>query len=379
MSGYDCIVIGTGGLGSAALEQLARRGARVLGLDRFPPGHARGSSHGSTRMIRRAYFEHPSYVPLVERAYGAWKALSDRCGRRLLVTCGLVQVGPGDGPVLSGVRASARQHGLAIEELTAVEVERRMPGLRVPVSSRGIVEPGAGYLHVEACITTQARLAVEQGAEIRIGPAVKSWRAGPRDVTVVTDAGELRADRLIITAGAWSADLLGELGIRLRVLRKPLYWFAARGDAYDAEQGFPAFLYETPTGIFYGFPRIDPDGVKVGRHSGGREIKDPLALNLDIDRDDFETVKQFVTNCLPRATGQLRRHAACMYTMTNDQHFIVDRHPATPRVAFAAGMSGHGFKFAPVIGEALADLALTGRTELPLDFLACRRAALHGG
>lgn len=377
MAGYDAIVLGAGGVGSSAMMHLALRGARVLGIDRFAPGHDRGSSHGHTRLIRQAYYEHPDYVPLVLRAFELWSELEQRVGETLYQQVGLLQIGPKQGEVLSGVRASANQHGLEIEELSAGQSERRFPGFRVPSSFEAVFEARAGYLLVERCVEAHAKAAVQLGAELRTGETVRSWRAEGTGVVVETDRGSYAADRLIVAAGAWAGPLLADLKIPLVVRRKPLYWFRTRNDTYRADLGCPAFLYDLPIGCFYGVPQIDPRGIKVAQHTGGPVVDDPLAVDREIDPADQEAVTDFVAEYLEGVTTQCTDHTVCMYTMTPDAHFIVDRHPEYPQVALAAGLSGHGFKFTCVLGELLCQLALDGRTSLPLEFLSCRRASLH--
>jgi sarcosine oxidase len=373
---FDAIVIGTGGVGSAAMCHLSRRGARVLGLDRFPPGHDQGSSHGRTRIIRQAYFEHPDYVPLLFRAYESWTELGERRGRPLLHEVGLLQVGPADGLVLSGVRESARRHRLDVEELNGREIAERFPGFRANDDWSGLFERRAGYLDVEACVVAHAEEAVKLGAELRAGVEVLNWTAKPDAIEVVTSAGRFQAARLVVTAGPWAPQLLRDLGIRLEVRRKPQFWYPA-DEVYRADRGCSAYLFDLPDGIFYGVPAIDDYGLKVAEHTGGRVVADPLSVNRDLDPDDQQRVERFLAVHLPGVQRASAHHSVCMYTLTPDEHFIVDRHPADPRIAFAAGLSGHGFKFTGVLGEALADLALDGRTELPIGFLALSRPGLH--
>lgn len=377
MDRYDAIVLGTGGVGSAALAHLARRGARALGIDRFPPGHDRGSSHGQTRLIRQAYFEHPDYVPLLLRAFDLWRELEADCGETLYHQVGLVEIGPPDGEVLEGVRASAQAHNLPIETLSARETMRRFPGFRVPENCEAVFETRAGYLFVERCVRAHADQAVRRGARLHTGETIRSWRADGSGAVVETDRGRYAADRLVITAGPWAGSLLGELQIGLRVVRKPLFWFAPRGDAYRADRGCPAFYYELADGCFYGVPQIDDAGVKVAEHTGGVEVDDPLNVNREVDPAEQRRAASFVGEFLVDASTECTGHTVCMYTMTPDAHFVVDRHPHHPQVAFAAGLSGHGFKFTGVLGEALAQLALEGSTSLPIGFLSVARESLR--
>ena len=373
MKRYDCIVVGTGGVGSAALYHLAQRGVQTLGFDRFPPGHDRGSSHGDTRIIRLVYLEHPNYVPLLRRAYELWTDLAERCGQQLYYETGLLQVGPADGMVIRGVLTTAREHNLEVEELTACEAERRFSGFRVPESMRAVFDPHAGYLRVEACVLAHANEARKLGAEIRSGEVVQSWHAEGSGVIVATDQGNYAAERLIITPGAWAPALLGDLGVRFEVRRKSLFWYAVDDSAYSAAHGYPVFLHDTPAGVFYGYPQIDRFGLKVAEHSGGQPVADPLLVNREIDPQDQQRIESFLREYLPGVTHNLQKHVVCLYTMSPDEHFVVDRHPRYPQVVFAAGLSGHGFKFTGVLGEVLTELVLDGRTSVPIGFLACDR------
>jgi monomeric sarcosine oxidase len=373
MKHYDCIVIGTGGVGSAAVYHLARRGAKVLGVDRFSPGHDRGSSHGDTRIIRLAYFEHPNYVPLLRRAYTLWADLAERCGQQLYHETGLLQVSHPQGVVVPGVLRSAKEHHLAVESLTAREVERHFPGFRVPESMTAVFERCAGYLRVEACVVAHAHEAVKLGAEIRSGETVHSWRAEGSGVVVLTDQESYAANRLVITPGAWASHLLGDLDLGFEVRRKSLFWYTISDPVYAVTNGCPMFLYETHDGVFYGYPQIDHFGLKVAEHSGGQIVTDPLTVNREIDPQDRERVEDFLRVYLPGVSRQLQKHVVCLYTMSPDAHFVVDCHPQHPQVTFVAGLSGHGFKFTAVLGEILAELALDGRTSAPIGFLACHR------
>jgi sarcosine oxidase len=372
---YDAIVLGCGAVGSAATAHLAGRGLRVLGLDSFAPPHDRGSSHGRTRMIRQAYFEHPDYVPLVLRSYQHWFALEDAVGRILYRETGVLEIGPAAGHVIAGVLASARQHNLVVDELVPGDVERRFPGFTVPDGMCGVFERHAGMLAVEECIRAQIDQALAAGLDLHGDEPARSWRVAGTNVVVDTDRGRYEAARLVITAGAWAGQLLTDVKVPLVVRRKPQYWFAPRGDTYRADHGTPAFLYDTPDGVFYGFPVVGPEGVKCAEHSGGAVVTNPLQPGRDVDLTDLARVTDFITACLPQVTTSLNDHAPCMYTMSPDEHFLVDIHPEHPQVSFVAGLSGHGFKFAPVLGEALADLATIGRSELPIEFLSVKRFA----
>ncbi len=377
MTSCDVIVIGTGGMGSAAAYHLARRGARVLGLDRFPGGHANGSSHGETRIIRKAYFEHADYVPLLERAYVLWADLEAETGETLFRRVGLFEAGPSKGRLIRGLREATDRHGLALEEVPTVDLGTRFP-FRISDDAVGVFEQDAGFLFVERSVLAHLRMAEAAGADIVSGETVLGWQATGDGVVVETTTGTYRADRLVITAGAWAAGLLADLAIPLTVRRKHLHWFACGDPRYAADGSCPCFFFETADGYFYGFPEIGGTGVKVAEHSRGTNHVDPLTDDKAVEPDDIARVAGFIRDYLPGVTTTPLRHEVCYYTMTPDEDFIIGRHPRHPNVAFAAGFSGHGYKFAPVIGEILADLTLDGATRQPIGFLALDRPALRG-
>lgn len=371
MDSYDAIVIGAGGVGSAAMWRLARRGLSVLGIDRFRPPHESGSSHGQTRIIRQAYFEHPDYVPLAQRAYALWAELEGLTGAALFERSGVVEIGPPDGAVVRGVLLAAEAHGLGVETLDGAEVQRRWPQLRPPEGLVAVYEPTGGFLHVERCVQACLDAARSHGARTLCETGVTGWRDDGQRLIVATDGGDFATERLIVTAGSWAGGLLRELDLRLQIRRKSLFWFAAPED--HAPGRLPPFLFELPGGVFYGIPDVERAGVKVGDHSVGQ----PLARPEDIDRriapHEERAVRGFLSECLPRVTATLTHHSTCYYTMSPDEHFIVDHWPGDPRIALAAGLSGHGFKFTPVLGEALADLVIGGATPLPVGFLGAAR------
>jgi sarcosine oxidase len=372
---YDVIVIGTGGVGSAALYHLAKRGVKVLGLDRFSPPHDRGSSHGRTRVIRQAYFEHPDYVPLLLRAYELWTELSETSGKQLYHQTGLLEVSRMSGSVVPGVLAAARSHKLPVECLTASEVRSRFPQFRVPDDWHAAFENRAGYLDVEDCVAVHLDTAKKLGAELQTGITVLNWRQSANAIVVETDRGQFHAAKLVISAGAWAESLLRELNTRLEVRRKPVFWYPTNDESLRVDRGCPCYLFETPAGVFYGIPQIDDFGFKVAEHTGGSTVADPLAVDRDLNPADQARVESFLADHIPTVGRPHSHHSVCLYTMSPDENFIVDIHPNHPQIAFAAGLSGHGFKFTCVLGEALADLALEGKTALSIEFLSSGRFA----
>ena len=372
MASWDVIVIGLGGVGSSAIYHLAKAGQRVLGIDQYPPAHDRGSSHGRTRIIRQAYFEHPAYVPLLRRAYQLWNELEQQAGEKLFYRTGLVELGPADGIVIPGVLRSAVEHNLEIEQLPVSELSRRWPGIAGQQDWQVVIERNAGFLTVEECVRAHLQAAHQSGASRLHGVKVERWEVDGSGIKVVTDLGIERAQSLVLAGGPWSGSLLGDVGVKLQVLRKHQYWFETEKTGFDLEDGFPCFFHETPNGFFYGFPSIDGSGVKVARHSGGEDIDQPEETHLP-DVADRDLVKRYVADYLPGVSDKVLSQAGCYYTVTADEHFVVDVHPAHPQVTIVAGLSGHGFKFTSVLGEIASQLATTQATSQDLDLFAIGR------
>lgn len=366
---YDVIVLGVGGMGSAACHSLARRGMKVLGLEQYALGHGLGSSHGDTRLIRMAYFEEERYVPLVKRAYDLWDELSAATGKTLLHRSGLLIMGPeSGGATLPKLLAAAGKHDVRVEILSARELGERYPQFRPGDGYRGVFEPGAGYLEVENCVLAMAGRARELGAEIRENERVLDWSATASEVTVRTGAATYRAAKLVVTAGPWAGACLRDVGLPLTVLRVPQMWF----DAPAALEGAPAFAFDRPEGFLYGFPRRNGRIKMADYHPPTEEVADPASVDRSLRPADSAKVARCITECLPGVVPTPARASVCLYTMTPDENFVIDLHPRHENVAFAAGFSGHGFKFATVMGECLADLVATSSTALPIGFLRRR-------
>jgi len=363
---FDVTVIGIGGMGSAALYHLAKRGSRVCGVEQFSPGHNLGSSHGDSRMIRAAYHEHPDYVPLVRRAFDHWRQLGDESGKTLLETPGVLMVGREGSKVLRGMRESAMLHGIPIEDIARDDFAQRFPGFLLPPDMTSTFEPGAGFVHVEAAVRQMTGLAVQAGATLYQEETVLSWQAKPHAIEVITDKRRINTERLVLTAGPWIKDLLGKLNLPLQLHKMMMLWFSPHNKPAPNQ---PGFGYDLPGGFYYGLPQVSPYGIKVGKHVAEDPIDHPDSFDRTLTQRHLEPISRFVKAYLPFLSDQVTRHASCIYTMTPDEHFIVDQYPSDPRVVFASSCSGHGFKFAPVIGEILADLCLNGSTELPADFL----------
>ena len=372
MAAYDAVVLGLGGMGSAAAYHLAKRGARVLGLEQFGAAHAQGSSHGHTRAIRQAYAEAPDYVPLLLRAYDLWYALEREAGERLLTVTGGLYVGPADAPNVAGAALSARTHGIAHDMLTADDIRRRFPLLRPHADHMGLLEYEAGILVPERCVAAHIDLASRHGAELRLQEAAESWDPGPDHVTVRTSRGSYEARTLVIAAGPWTEQVLRGLDLPLRVERVVLYWFEPR-DHREEFARLPIYGWDEDGVYAYGFPYLQGQGLKCAFHQAFQEVTTPQAIRREVGEEEKARMRTHLARFMPDAAGTLLATATCMYTNTPDEHFIIDRHPAYRNVVLACGFSGHGFKFCSVVGEILADLALAGETAQPIDLFALRR------
>jgi sarcosine oxidase len=369
---FDTVVVGLGAMGSAALYHLASRGVKVLGIDRFATPHIHGSTHGRTRIIREAYYEHPCYVPIVQRAYELWSALEREIGEQLFVQTGGLMIGPPDGELFAGALRSATEHGLAHTIMEPRDVHERFPGFRVPEGSQALHEPRAGLLFPEKCVETHLSLALRADASIRTGVTVAGWDADD-NVHVVTDAGEFRARTLILAAGPWLPSLVADLELPLEVERQLFHWFepASHPEWYDAAHS-PISLIEYERDRFFAtFPDVG-HGVKSGVHHEGPVI------DIDAPREPASAaegveMQALLARYLPQAAGRILDRATCVYTNTPDHDFLIDRHPAHPNVLIASPCSGHGFKFSSAIGEILADMVTKGSTTLDLSPFAVSR------
>jgi sarcosine oxidase len=370
----DVIILGLGAMGAAAAYHLAARGMSVIGIDRYQPGHRYGSSHGRTRIIREAYFEAPEYVPLVRRAYQLWRELENDSGRSLLSIHGVLTVGTTDSETVSGVLKSSERYGVACESLNRNEIIARFPGLMPAEDHVGVFEPTGGLLDPEASIDIYLEMARKYDAGIRDGERVRSWRTIGSGVEVVTDQDTYRADRLVITAGPWTNTLLPDLHLPLECWRVFFAHYDSVKRDYFTPDAFPITLWDTPDGMYYTIPYLPGQGVKVGRHDAG-EVVDPETMKRTVDVSELRRQTEIIERYMPGSTGRVLEAETCIYTMTPDHHFIIDLHPEHENVSYACGFSGHGYKFAPVIGEVIADLAEHSRTEHPIGFLSAKRFA----
>jgi sarcosine oxidase len=362
----DVIVVGLGAMGSAALYELARRGLSAVGIDRFAPPHTYGSTHGRTRIIREAYFEHPLYVPLVRRAYELWDELERESGRPLFHRTGGLMIGPADGVIVAGARRSAVEHDVPHEVLTADEVRRRWPAYNPPDDHAALYELRAGLLLPEACVEAYLELARRHGATTRVGERVRGWRAQDGGAAVTTDAATYRARHLIVAAGAWLRDVVVDVTLPLTVERQMFHWFepASRPELHVAAR-CPLALWEFEHDrMVAAFPDLG-DGVKTGVHHDGEMIDPDRVRRTTTPREDAE-IRALLRRLMPEAAGRLREARVCLYTNTPDHHFLIDAHPTHPNVLLLSPCSGHGFKFASAIGEIAADLVARGESRFDL-------------
>jgi sarcosine oxidase len=367
---YDAIVAGLGAHGSAAAYHLAKRGQRVLGFDRFARGHTLASFGGLSRIIRLSYYEHPSYVPLLKRAWDLWRELERESGETLLTQTGGLYIGPPEGALVSGALASARMHDLAHEVLDNTELERRYPVFDVDPDWIGLFDAQAGWLAPERSVETHLRLAERNGAALRFAEPVERWERDGDGVRVFSAQGSYRCQRLVIAAGSWLSRLLPQLAPHLWVERNVLFWFKPRGEL-DAFAKLPVYIVEDTDRFYYGFPYDPGNGLKMaGLHFGDRV--NPDTVDREPSARDEERVRAWLRRRMPLANGERRRAQVCLYTNSPDGHFIIDREGP---VTYASACSGHGFKFASAVGEILADLAIVRRSSIDIGFLSSDRLA----
>ncbi len=371
----DVIVVGLGGMGSAAAWRLARRGQRVLGLEQFGPAHARGSSHGSTRMIRQAYFEDPAYVPLLLRSYELWEELSRTVGQPLIHDTGGLMIGLPTSSTVAGTLRSAQTWDLPHETLDAAQTTALFPTLTLSPEEMAVYEPAAGWVPPEQTVRAHLDLARAAGADLRFDTAVLDWEVDAGGVRVRTRTDVHRGSRLVLSVGPWAPRLLQRLRVPLLVERQVQHWFRPAGGISAFSSGHPVYIWECADGVqFYGFPATGdpPDGVKVAFFRRGAPA-DPDTLDTQVHPDEIADMRAYLHGRVPGLSGDYLRGEPCLYTTTPDQHFVIDTMPEHPEVVVVGGFSGHGFKFVPVVGELVAELLLDGKPSLPLDLFSLRR------
>ena len=370
---FDCIVIGVGAMGSSTLYNLAKRGRRVLGLEQFDIPHAEGSSHGVNRIIRLAYYEHPSYVPLLRRAYELWSKIESIAGEQLIYKTGSIDTAPAGHEVFEGSLESCLLHDIPHRVLNHAQINEQFPGYQLPLGHMGILQQDGGFVLSERSIVAYANAAMSEGAEIHAREVVSGWEPDRRGVRVFTDRGEYTAERLVITAGAWTSGLMPILEGLAVPERQVLAWLQPIDGSLYTPEVFPVFNAYFDEGRYYGFPVFGIPGFKVGRYHHLEETIDLDSTIKTVNGEDEALLRSAVERYFPKANGTTMTLKTCMFTNTPDEHFIVDLLPGNTQVIVAAGFSGHGFKFASVIGEILSDLAINGETEHNIDLLKIDR------
>lgn len=379
-SHYDSIVIGVGSMGSAACWFLARRGQKVLGLEQFATPHDKGSHSGQSRIIRKAYFEHPDYVPLLKRAYENWQSFEAEAGSTFYHRTGIIYFGKSDNENICGIRRAAELHQIPVENWSHDQQRATYPGFQVPEDFEVIFEPDAGFITPEHAIEAYNREAIRNGAVIKSNTAVESWKQEGAKFRVSAQGVDYTCDKLIITAGPWTSKVIPQLKVGLEVTRQFLFWISPPDPGRFSLPNFPCWFVEDPLmGTFYGFPVLPegsfggPAGLKLAHHQRG-EVCEPGVSSEGISSVAEKNIRRFLKTWLPGAGTNIVSWKSCLYTYSPDTDFIIDHLPGYGKgVTIACGFSGHGFKFASVVGEVLADLAMKGATDLPITFLRSQR------
>ena len=377
---YDVIVLGVGSMGSAACYYLAKRGYKVLGLEQFDIPHELGSHAGQSRIIRKAYFEHPDYVPLLERAYQNWKSLEEETGEKLYFKTGLLYFGKADHALIKGLRLSASQYSIRVDEMTAQQQVRQFPQFNIPSDYERLIEPDAGFVTPERSVLLYTQQALRSGAVIQTQEKTIEWRKTGSAILVKTTKGVYQCKKLIITAGPWAGKMVPDLARNLKVTRQVIAWVKPKTWTKFEWGNFPCWTIADPekTGIFYGFPILPvgqfggPIGLKLAHHFHGT-ASDPDTINRNLTKSDEDNLTYALNKFIPDGYESTHVMKTCMYTNTPDENFILDFIPGYEDVVVAAGFSGHGFKFASVVGEIMADLAMNGHTQQPIGFLNAKR------
>jgi sarcosine oxidase len=360
-------------MGSATLFHLARRGLRVLGLERYDLLHEYGSSHGLTRIIRLAYWEHPTYVALLRRSYELWRELERLSGERLLQITGSVDAGPAGGPIFDGALRSSQLHGLPHEVMDGRELHRRFPGYRLPDQHQCLYQPDGGFLLPERCNLAHITGALSLGAEVRCREPVLEWSVAGGRCRVRTERARYDAGKLVICAGPWAYRLVPELEGLAVPERQVLAWLQPARPEHFMPEVFPVFNLEVEEGRFYGFPSFLVPGFKFGKYHHRGENVDPDRVNREPEPEDERLLRDFAVRYFPEGAGPALMLKTCLFTNSPDRHFILDLHPQHPEVSIAAGFSGHGYKFCSVVGEIMADLAERGESRQDVGFFGLKR------
>ncbi|HEV8284005.1 MAG TPA: N-methyl-L-tryptophan oxidase [Chitinophagaceae bacterium] len=378
---FDVIVIGVGSMGSSACYYLSQRGYKILGLEQFDIVHEFGAHAGQSRIIRKAYFENSNYVPLLERAYENWKALEAEANTQLYFQTGLLYFGSPSDLLIKGIKQSAALYNIPLENLTSSSATKRFPPFKIPNDFEVLLEPDAGFVTPEKAILLYTEQAIKKGAKIHVKEKVIEWKKDGNGVIVTTDKNTYRSNKLVITAGAWAGKIIPGIADKIKITRQFVAWIKPKEWEQFSLQNFPCWLMsdDTKPGCYYGFPILPvatfggPIGLKLAHHHPALET-DPDHVNRETMQEDEEDLKYVLDKYLPGCFEKWLSSKICLYANSPDEDFIIDKLPGyEDQVAIACGFSGHGFKFASVFGEILADLAIADKTELPIEFLSAKR------
>jgi sarcosine oxidase len=376
-SSFDVIVIGVGSMGSATCYYLAKRGYKVLGLEQFDISHEFGSHAGQSRIIRKAYFEHPDYVPLLEKAYQNWNEFEQETGEQLYYKTGLLYAGNSTNEIIKGVKLAASLYNIELDNMN----DNYYFQFKFPKSFEILFEPDAGFLPPEKAIRLYANEAKKWGATIHSNEKVTEWRKEGDGLIVKTHKNSYQCNKLVITAGAWSGKMISGFSNKIKVTRQFVSWIKTKNDKQFDLNNFPCWMIgdDDKHGCYYGFPLLDikkfgePAGLKLAHHFP-KEITDPDYVNRETTKEDIENLKYCLDKYLPGVFDSVLHTKICLYGNSPDENFIIDKLPGyEEHVSIACGFSGHGFKFVSVVGEILAGLAIDGKTNLPIDFLKAKR------
>lgn len=369
---YDLIIIGCGGIGSATLYHATHAGLSTLCIEQYEQGHQKGGTLGETRAFRKAYYDNPTYIPILEKAYLDWKNLDANTAMDLFIESGVLEIGPANGKMIVDAIQCCNKYQIPIELLSKEQITTRFPGFQVPDEMVGIFQPQAGFLQIDNCMNYFVNSATANGASVAYNEQVLSWEVDENNlVQIKTDKATYHSKYLVITTGSWAPELLHALDIPLQILQKKLVWISAQTDEYSIQNGSPCFSYHLNGEVFYGFPNIN-GLVKVARHNGGALMHHPH--DSPAFNNEAEAIKQFAKQYLPQLTfNEIIKEACCLYDVTPDHQFVIDNHPDYPQVAFAAGLSGHAYKMSNILGQILVDLATKQATEFDISFLSLKR------
>ena len=370
---YDCIVIGLGGMGSASLFELSSKGQNVLGIEQFDIGHDKGSSHGLSRIIRIAYWEGIEYVPLVLRAHDRWIELEKTYNEKLLNITGALDIGLESSETIAGSLKACEEFDIPHEIFTSTELSKKFPAYLLPEEYFSVFQKDGGFLVPESCIKMYVNESINNGADVKQNCKVLDWESDGNIVTVSTSDGNFKTKKLVITAGAWTGILQDEMSRFLTPERQVVSWFKPESPEYYNSDQFPVFNMEVPEGRYYGFPIHHYEGIKIGRYGHLNENINPDSINREITDLDILTLRVPMEKYFQPTNPEPLFSQVCMFTNTPDEHFVLDYLPGNDNVFIASGFSGHGFKFASVIGELISDLMVDGATKFDLGLFSLDR------